>query len=92
MNMPSLSTLHRCGHGTDEMLIATRRGPAVHSSPRRNLAVAQTGEQTSGSGQAPAERKRGMRRESKEKERKMSWVDKNFIRLSKASTLILLRS
>lgn len=21
MNMPSLSTLHRCGHGTDEMLI-----------------------------------------------------------------------
>lgn len=33
MNMPSLSTQHRCGRSTDETLIAAHRGPLAHSSP-----------------------------------------------------------
>lgn len=50
MNMPSLSTLHRCGRSTDEMLIVARRGPLMHSSPCRNLAGAQTGNRRLGQG------------------------------------------
>ena len=77
MNMPSLSTLHRCGCSTDEMLIAARRGPLVHSSPCRNLARAQTGNRRLGQGRLrqresvrETERVRGGEKEGEEGEGK----------------------
>lgn len=65
MNMPSLSTLHRCGRSTDEMLIVARQGPLVHSSPCRNLAGAQTGNRRLGQGRL---RQRECEREEERKE------------------------
>lgn len=68
MNMPLLSTLHRCGRSADEMLIAARRGPLTHSSPRRNLAGAQTGNRRLGQGR-PGQRGGRGNEEAEEEER-----------------------
>lgn len=77
MNMPSLSTLHRCGRSTDEMLIVARRGPLMHSSPCRNLAGAQTGNRRLGQGRLrQRECKRDPRGRRREKGSEMRSVNK----------------
>lgn len=74
--MPSLSTLHRCGRSTDEMLIVARRGPSRAFLPLQESGRSSDGEQTSGSGQAQAE-------SEQEGEREASKINKSEMELGR---------
>lgn len=63
--MPSLSTLHRCGRSTDEMLIVAQRRPSQAFLPLLESGRSSRREQTSGSGQAQAARSYGGNEERK---------------------------
>lgn len=86
MKTLSLSALHRCGHGTDKMLIAPWLGPLLHSSPCRNLAGAQTRNRLLGQGRLEQGEKGSRRKKGQGREKKR--VMQSF--LEWASILILL--